>query len=185
MFRRSARLVGCGNGTSLLSTGTDSPVSAVLIDPQVADFQQSQIGRHFVAGLQCHDITGHQFGGRNARAASATHDRGFVGQAAGQRRDGSQSLGFLQKTDHRVDHHHGQYHQRVDRRLEHRRHKSRGQQRVDQRLVKLQQESRQRPAPWPGREQIRTEMRLPISQRELIQAPFGIRVQQLGHFARW
>ena len=72
---------------------------------QFALVEQTQIGRHPVAGSENNHITGHQLAGLQALAMAAAPDRDLRCNALRQRRQRAFCLGFLPVADDRIDQH--------------------------------------------------------------------------------
>ena len=84
-----------------------------FIHLQLRDFDQPQVGGNLVAGLQQHDVAGHQHGGGyHLHRPAAQHGGVGRGQLA-QRRHGLVRTPCLHKADHGIEHHDDEDDQRV------------------------------------------------------------------------
>lgn len=151
---------------------------------QIARTQQTQIGRHFVARFQRHNIAGHKFGRVNAlRLATANHGR-FGRHRLRQCFDCFFGFGFLQIADDRVNKHRAENHQRVNRLLLDDEGDDAGRhQEVEQGIVELQEETHQRTLAAFWRENIFAKTFLAMFDLKLVQPFFDMAVQPFDNFS--
>ncbi len=128
-----------------------------LVDAQVLDPQQPQIGRHPVPGFQEDHVARYEVGGVDLVPLAVAQNRCVAGQHGAHGLEGTLGLALLDEADDRVDHHHTHDHGRVDVVLQPGRDRGRGQQHVDQRVVELQEEAQERSPPAWGRQAVRPE----------------------------
>ena len=127
-----------------------------FLDAEIAQLDQPQVGGHAIAGLEDHEIAGHDVLGRDRDAPPVPqHGSAWVDHAA-NRRECLLGAPLLDEPDHRVQHHDAQDHHGIDAVAEPRGHHRGCQQHVDQQVVELEQEPFQRAAPGGLRQAIRT-----------------------------
>ena len=81
-----------------------------FVHMQIPHLEEPQVGGHAVTGLEQHDIARHQILGGNPRFTSVAPHGRLRGDHPAERLDGFLRLGLLEKTHHRVDHHHAENH---------------------------------------------------------------------------
>jgi len=153
-----------------------------FVDLEIARARQSQVGRHLVARLQEHDVSGHERNGREPRLLSTADDGGLAGNRLGQRGDGPQGLGFLNEAHEGIDQDDPENDGCVDPFLEQAGHERGRKKDVDQRLMELEQETDQRPLLALLGDDIRSEVLMPRLDREAVQPALLVAFQQLEDF---
>jgi hypothetical protein len=114
-----------------------------LVDQQAARPDEPEVGGNAVAGLDQHDVPGHDLGRRDADPASVPHDVGARGDHAADGGERVLGLALLHKADDRVYHYHGDDDDGVDVVAECPCNDGAGKEDVDQRVVELRQEAQE------------------------------------------
>ncbi len=128
-----------------------------LVDLQDVRLRQPQVGRHHVAGLEQHDVSGHQRGrGQRVDLAVAHHPGAGRGQQF-QRRDRALGAIFLDEPDGRVQHHDRQDHDRVRQVADQPGDHGGGNEDQDHEVGELGGKHAQRPAPLALAQHVRAE----------------------------
>ncbi len=110
-----------------------------------------QVGGHLVAGLEQHDVPGHERCAVHRLPFAPAQHGGPRGEHAPDGVHGLLGLAFLNEADDRVRDYHREDHRRVGHVAQRDRDHGRPQQHVDQDVVKLQYEAHERAAPrWFG-----------------------------------
>ena len=85
------------------STGTDSPVSAASSIFMAGALDDAAVGGHRVAGLEHHDVAGHELGRGQVHELAVTDHLGLRGAHLLQGLESLLALGLLHHAEHRVD----------------------------------------------------------------------------------
>lgn len=113
---------------------------------QVADRDQTQIGRDLVSGLQQDDVSRHEFPRIEVMFAPFPHNHSLRGHRTGQRVYGLERLGLLKEPGESIDERDAENHRTVNVLTQQERNRRSGHQDVDQRSVELQEKPHEGPA---------------------------------------
>ena len=130
-----------------------------LLDAQVLDPEQPQIGGHAVAGLDQHHIAGHQLHGIDRKGVTVAQHRSLERQHAADRGQRPLGLAFLDKADDGVDDYHADDYAGVHPVAKCGGNARGRQQDIDQDIMKLQKKAYERPAPPTFGDEVRPDPR--------------------------
>ena len=96
-----------GDGVDLLVNGGGFAGQRRFIGGEIGALDEPQIGGNGIAGIQQHNVAGHQFLSRDQACVAVAADAGRTAAERAQRLDRSRRLQFGDKADQRVDGEHG------------------------------------------------------------------------------
>ncbi len=141
MLRRSATGVAVGQHHLVLDHRHRLPGQRRLVDVQLGQLQQPQVGRDLVPRLHPDQVARHQLLGGHARRVPVADHPGLGAHHRPQRVQGSLGLGLLDEPHDRVDHHHPEDHAGIDHLPQRSGDHAGTEQDVDQRILQLTQEA--------------------------------------------
>ena len=140
---------------------------------QAVDRDEAQVGGHFVARREVHEVARHQLGGVDLVLLSATGDDGVRRQHRADRVERLLRAALLNETDQCVDDDHAKNHPGVEPVPERQRDATGDQQEVNQHVVKLRQQAFPARRARRLRQAVGTEALAPRRDFDRVQADVG------------